>query len=132
MKFIKKLFAFVIRAVLGLLFILYGIYNLSHINYTKNVGIEHMNILEKKGFFPTMLKTLISENLISIGRFMDVAFIYSGILMIFGFSMAKYFAFIAVAIEGALISSPRFRGSEFNYSSFLTYLSLAGVALNIA
>ena len=90
--------------------------------------IHWSNKMNKKSFF-TLFVLLITS--FTFAQNNNLAFIYGGFLMIFGFSFGKIFTFSALAFQAFLVASPRVAQDDFGFCSALAYLSLLGLTLHV-
>lgn len=130
-----KIFFWMTRFILALFFILYGIKNFSEANDIKEIGISHLNVMKSylENYFPSLETVKIEDYKSTIFTFsqnINLAFIYGGFLMIFGFSFGKIFTFSALGLQAFLVASPRVIQDGFGFCSALAYLSLLGITLH--
>lgn len=131
-----KIFFWTTRLILALFFIVYGIKNFSETNDIKEIGISHLNIMKSylEKYIPSLQTVKIEDYKSTIFTFAqnnNLAFIYGGFLMIFGFSFGKIFTFSALAFQAFLVASPRVAQDDFGFCSALAYLSLLGLTLHV-
>ena len=130
---ICKLFFWPTRFVLGVFFILYGIYGLNQQNATKDIALPHLAVIENAVNHEGVNQyfKIIRDYITQIIQYENIVLIYGGILMLFGFSLRKICIATPLIIEMFFVASPRVFKDDFGYCSALAYISLIGVALSI-
>ncbi len=127
----KKLFHVFFRLLFGLSLIGLGIYTLTDMNkldtYVNQTIDQIQHKVLKKDFDISFLK----QNSLSILYAESFLLISSGLFTIFGFGLAKLFAFLAIVIELSLVHNVYFYREPRHWVLASAFLGVFGGVLNI-
>lgn len=130
----SKLLFYLMRFILGVYFILYGIKGLGDLTSSNTIASSHLNIMQEKlnQYLPNLMNLqIVKDYSHTVFQWKNLALFYGGLMMLFGGSTAKYFTFIGLSIEMILLASLRIMNDEMSFCSFSAYISLIGVTLSI-
>jgi hypothetical protein len=128
----KKIFYLLTRAILGILIILIGLKGLSEVGTNKTKVTESVELFVQKILVPYEINldmNLLFQHPVEILYFQNLAIIYGGFLLIFGFGLSKAFVLTGLLVENIFINQLFFTKQADDFRRISMSLALFGGVL---